>query len=569
MISENLRTWLCDLSLISGICLFLFFRGLGASPFYDKQEAREALVIWEMQHSGNWILPLRNGNEIPAKPPFFHWLGALVSKAVDRTDELTTRFPSAVLATLGVILTYVAGAALWGRSAGLISAFVLSTSVEWQKSARATRVDMALTFALLCAFLSFLYLYRTGGGRRKAIVFGFFLGLATLSKGPLGFIVPCFTVLFFLWMKRDWAFLKRLHPVTVIAACAIVAGSWYLLAFWQGGKEFIFMVIRENIPSLIGEVSGHHHPFWWYIPYLIQYAAPWSFFFPALGVFLYQHRRTLADEELLYILVWFATVFIFFSAAPQKRTVYILSAYPAMALLFGAWWQKLINEPSSSASLWLTRLVSYLNAASYLLFSAMLIYQVWGPGLVQYFDLFLDPKDQSELAAVANLLTQHQLVVLSWSVLCGLGGVFLILAARKNAWGPVIGIITTLCIVSFSFVQSFDLNIAKAYTFKPFINHVGSVVEDAPLFFYKTPDYPVMFYAERHIPRYQPPLKTAPSSCYLLFWENEWQQIPDKQGLTLQAVSEGIDELNPERGHLLLVEVKNAQAITIGAQSTL
>ena len=97
---QRLGWWLLDLSLILAICLFLFFRGLGASPFYDKQEAREALVIWEMHHSGNWILPLRNGNEIPAKPPFFHWLGALVSQAVDRTDELTTRFPSAVLATL-------------------------------------------------------------------------------------------------------------------------------------------------------------------------------------------------------------------------------------------------------------------------------------------------------------------------------------------------------------------------------------------------------------------------------------------------------------------------------------
>lgn len=566
---QKIAWWLGDLGLICLVCLFLFFRGLGASPFYDKQEAREALVIWEIHNSGNWILPLRNGNEIPAKPPFFHWLGALVSKAFDRTDELTTRFPSAVLGTLGVILTYVAGAALWGRSAGLISAFVLSTSAEWQKSSRATRVDMALTFALLCAFLFFLYLYRTGGGRRKAIIFGFFLGLATLSKGPLGFVVPSFTVLLFLLMKRDLAFLKKLHPVTVITVCAMVAGFWYALAFWQGGKEFIFMVIRENIPSLIGEVSGHHHPFWWYIPYLIQYAAPWSLFFPALGVFLYQHRRRLADEELLYILVWFATVFIFFSAAPQKRTVYILSAYPAIALLFGAWWQKLINEASSTASLRLTRLVSYLNASAYLLFSAMLVLQVWGPGLVQYFNLFLDPKDQSELTTVANLLTQHQLAVISWSVLCGLGGAFLILAARKNAWGPVIGLITTLCIVSFSFVQSFDLNLATEYTFKPFIKHVGSVVKDAPLFFYNTPDYPVMFYAERHIPRYQPPLKTAPSSFYLLFWENEWKQTLDKRGLTLKAISDGIDKLNPERGHLLLVEAKTPQAFTIGAQSAL
>jgi 4-amino-4-deoxy-L-arabinose transferase-like glycosyltransferase len=569
MSGGKLTSWLFDLTLIFGICLFLFFHGLGAAPFYDKQEAREALVIWEIHHSGNWILPLRNGNEIPAKPPFFHWLGALVSKSVDRIDEFTTRFPSALLGTLGVILTYAAGVALWGRSAGLISAFVLSTTVEWQKSATATRVDMALTFVLLCSFLFFLYLYSTGGGQRKAIIFGFLLGLAMLSKGPLGFVVPCFTVLLFLWMKGDLAFLKQLHPVTVVTVCAIVAGSWYLLALWQGGKEFLFMVIRENVPSLIGEVSGHHHPFWWYIPYLVQFTAPWSLFFPALAVFLYQRRHTLADEGLLYIVVWFATVFIFFSAAAQKRTVYILSAYPALALLFGAWWHKLIKEAPSSKSLWLTRQASYLIAASYLLLSGMLLIQVKGQGLLQYFHAFLDPKDQSEIVKVANVLAQHQLAVLSWSALCGLGGISLILAARKEAWRPVIGLITTLGVASFTFVQSFDTILAKQYTFKPFMKQVDSLVKDAPLFFYTLPDYPVVFYADRHIPRYRPALQTSSSFFYLLLWENEWKKIRQKEGLVLRATSEGADEQNPDRGHLMLVQVKNPEAMTISIQSAL
>jgi 4-amino-4-deoxy-L-arabinose transferase-like glycosyltransferase len=70
---------LFPISLILGICFLLFFRGIGETEFYDKQEAREALVIWEIHNSGNWILPLRNEEEIPAKPPFYHWLGAVVA----------------------------------------------------------------------------------------------------------------------------------------------------------------------------------------------------------------------------------------------------------------------------------------------------------------------------------------------------------------------------------------------------------------------------------------------------------------------------------------------------------
>ena len=86
MIKAKFSFWLCDVTLILSICFLLFFYRLGAAPFFDKQEAREALVVWEINRTGNWILPLRNGDEIPAKPPLFHWLGALVSKSINRVD---------------------------------------------------------------------------------------------------------------------------------------------------------------------------------------------------------------------------------------------------------------------------------------------------------------------------------------------------------------------------------------------------------------------------------------------------------------------------------------------------
>ncbi len=76
--SQHLRTsaplYLCFL-----VCLLLFFWGLGNIPFYTKGEPREAVVVWEIYINGEWVLPLRNGTEIPSKPPLFHWLGAFVS----------------------------------------------------------------------------------------------------------------------------------------------------------------------------------------------------------------------------------------------------------------------------------------------------------------------------------------------------------------------------------------------------------------------------------------------------------------------------------------------------------
>ena len=56
---KSLTYHLLPVCLMLAICFLLFFRGLGETEFYDKQEAREALVIWEIHNSGNWILPLR------------------------------------------------------------------------------------------------------------------------------------------------------------------------------------------------------------------------------------------------------------------------------------------------------------------------------------------------------------------------------------------------------------------------------------------------------------------------------------------------------------------------------
>ena len=87
-----------DVILIVSACFVLYFWDLGHAPFFDKQEPREALVVWEINHSGNWILPLRNGNEIPAKPSLYHWLAALVSQSAGRIDEFTIRLPLPFLA---------------------------------------------------------------------------------------------------------------------------------------------------------------------------------------------------------------------------------------------------------------------------------------------------------------------------------------------------------------------------------------------------------------------------------------------------------------------------------------
>lgn len=547
--------WDWRATVLVAISALLFVVSLDSVPFFDKQEPREALVVWEINHSGNWILPLRNGNEIPSKPPLYHWLAALVSKSVGRLDEFTARLPSAFLATMGVLLVYLTGATLWDRSAGFISASILATSVEWEEAARVARVDMTLTFVLLCAFLFFLYLYHTGGSRTKAAILGFLLGLATLAKGPLGFVVPCLTYLVFLWAQRDLAFIKKIHPVLIISTCVVVAGSWYALALWQGGGDFLAVVVKENFSMTIGREAGHPHAFSWYVPVFFQKMAPWSLFFIPAAIWLYRVRRRLAEENLLYFLVWFATVLIFFSAFTQKRSVYILSVYPAVALLLGAWWRKIEQAQPAADSLF-SRPAAYVSAASFLLGSGVLFCQIFGQGIVPFLQSRLYPKDQAKMALLANLLLEHRTAIFVWASSCGLGGLFLAVVAKRKAWGPCFGIITGLMITSLVFVQKFDFYLGRQYSFKSFVSRVIKTTDDAPLYFYRSGDFGVVFYADRRIPIYDSgPFASDDYLSYWLVWENDWKKSTFKNPLTLVDTSESTDPMG--KGRLLLVRAAN------------
>jgi hypothetical protein len=115
--------------------------------------------------------------------------------------------------------------------------------------------------------------------------------------------------------------------------------------------------------------------------------------------------------------------------------------------------------------------------------------------------------------------------------------------------------------ISLNNVQSFNTELATEYSLKPFMSRVVSIVKDAPLFFYGAEDHSVLFYAGRHIHSYQPQSKSGSSLFYVLFWENEWKKIHATGGLAVEATSEGSARQDLQRGHLLLVAVKDPHAL--------
>lgn len=93
--------WIVALIVIATLLPFL-----GETMFNSKGEPREAIVAVSMLNSGDWILPVSNGDVIPYKPPFMAWCIALFSLLAGHVTEYTSRLPSALALIVLVLWSY-------------------------------------------------------------------------------------------------------------------------------------------------------------------------------------------------------------------------------------------------------------------------------------------------------------------------------------------------------------------------------------------------------------------------------------------------------------------------------
>src|SRR4029079_9274000 len=134
--------------LLLGLCAVIYFPYLGNTPFFDKGEPREALAVQDIVQRGEGLFPVTRATAITSKPPLFHWSAALVSELTGALNETTIRFPSALYATLGVLLIYGLGRALYGAAVALLAGAILATTMAYSDQALSARVDMTLCFFL-------------------------------------------------------------------------------------------------------------------------------------------------------------------------------------------------------------------------------------------------------------------------------------------------------------------------------------------------------------------------------------------------------------------------------------
>ena len=177
--------------LVGLLASLMFLPWLGLPLFNTKGEPREAIVAVSMLQSGDWVLPVSFGGDIPYKPPFLAWCIALLSWLAGGVSEYTSRLPSALAAIALAVATQ-----RWARRGGAsaaasaVTAILTVTCFEVWRAASACRVDMVLTFFMASATMA-LNRYIDGPMRRIPWGAVALMTCAVLTKGPVGMLLPC------------------------------------------------------------------------------------------------------------------------------------------------------------------------------------------------------------------------------------------------------------------------------------------------------------------------------------------------------------------------------------------
>lgn len=342
--------------MIIVICIISVLPWIGLGDFSTKGEPREAAVAVSMLETGNWVLPQAYANEFAYKPPMAHWLMAAFSYPGGEVTEFTSRLPSALafVVLMGFVLVFF-GKRIVKFQEAFIATLLLMTSVEIHRAAMTTRVDMLLTMFIV---LGLFQLYRWEDKlelKGLPIFIPLLFGCAILTKGPVGIILPLFIFGVYLLMLRKYSWLTIFKALLYAGVSSLFLPMlWYVAAWKQGGDDFLNVVLAENFGRFfhlstpgISYDLGHENGVWYNFVTLAAGFIPWTifFFFTLFGIKLHkpQHsfrqllsdswKRILTMEKVrLFSLVALVCIVFFYSIPSSKRSVYLMPAYPFIAL---------------------------------------------------------------------------------------------------------------------------------------------------------------------------------------------------------------------------------------------
>ncbi|MDR0844145.1 MAG: glycosyltransferase family 39 protein [Tannerella sp.] len=325
---------------------------IATGDFFVKVGSDDAIAAASILESGDWVLPRIHANEFAYKPPMAQWMMAVASMPQGYVSEFTTRLPSALAYTALMAFLLV----FFGRKVRFQEAFIASllllTSIGMHCASMSAQVDMLLTAFIVVGLIQLFRWEYNLELKGLPLIIPLMLSGAILTKGLVGIVLPLFIFGVYLLMLRRYRLRKIIKSLVYIGLASLFIPSlWYIEAWRQGGNSFLNMTIIENFGrffSVYSDSSLCVEKGAWYNPVsLIKGFLPWTIllFFSLFGLKTGKPQTSVTeglkkcwnailsmDKTKLFSLVAIVCIVFFYSIPGNKRSLYLLPAYPFIAL---------------------------------------------------------------------------------------------------------------------------------------------------------------------------------------------------------------------------------------------
>ena len=338
-------------SLAILVAAWFIFSHLGDFSLLTPDEGRNAEVGREMKASGSWLVPTYDGATYLDKPAFFFKAVGL-SLASFGDTEAAARLPSALFAFALILATFGFCSRVYDQvTAAIISVIAASTPLFFAFS-KIVIFDMTLAFFVCSAIFSSYLAEETDNPSRQAGWYALSAacaGIATIVKGPVGFLIPLLVMATFNWIDGRTAAIRRFFTLRNALIFLAVVLPWFVGLSLACPDFPYYGIMKESIARFTTTEFRRTQPWYFYGLILATCFFPWSLVLPAWAPLAWKRRGRLSRPDRLWI-VWLIVVVLFFSVSQSKLPGYILSLTIAVAAIVGRFVINIFKDTDPSAA---------------------------------------------------------------------------------------------------------------------------------------------------------------------------------------------------------------------------
>lgn len=318
--------------LLFGLGLLIYSIGIGSAHLFDWDEINFAESSREMIVSGNYLDVQVNFETFWEKPPLFMWMQVLSMKLFG-VGEFGARFPNAIAGGFTLAILYLIGKGMRSKRFGLLWALLFGSSFLPFFYFKSGIIDPWFN---LFIFLGIYYIARYTSPSEEdkrslfAVLSALFIGLATLTKGPVSLLIFGLVFLVMLALQRGkLAHFRWLDVLYFAITYALIGGLWFILQIANGHLSILQDFIVYQIRLFETQDAGHGgFPMYHFVILLFGVFPASLFALPTMrkGV-LREEQDTRVAHQFRYMMTTLWVVLILFSIVRTKIVHYSSMCY--------------------------------------------------------------------------------------------------------------------------------------------------------------------------------------------------------------------------------------------------